>query len=92
MEPIGTKVRGIAKLALDFPKRPSNWPYRDPFDYIAGKRIDDKVPGGFWRIHDKVYDLTGFKHPGGVMWMHLTKGTDITELFEIHHLNIDKVW
>lgn len=26
------------------------------------------------------------KHPGGSDWITLTKGTDITELFEIHHL------
>lgn len=30
-------------------------------------------------------------HPGGVDWIKLTKGTDITEAFEIHHFNRLKV-
>ncbi|CAH1109798.1 unnamed protein product [Psylliodes chrysocephalus] len=43
---------------------------------------------GFWRVHDGIYDLTAFveKHPGGAEWLNLTKGTDITEAFEVHHL------
>ena len=34
--------------------------------WTEGKRIDDGV-GNYWRIHDKIYDLTNFinKHPGG---------------------------
>ena len=34
--------------------------------WLEGKRIDDNV-GDYWRIHDKLYDLTEFisKHPGG---------------------------
>ncbi|KAJ8929854.1 hypothetical protein NQ314_017458 [Rhamnusium bicolor] len=41
-----------------------------------------------WRVHDGLYDLTDFikKHPGGSEWISLTKGTDITEAFEVHHL------
>ncbi|CAG9857308.1 unnamed protein product [Phyllotreta striolata] len=44
---------------------------------------------GLWRIHDDLYDLTGFveRHPGGSEWLELTKGTDITEAFEVHHLS-----
>ncbi|XP_056633123.1 cytochrome b5-related protein-like [Diorhabda sublineata] len=44
---------------------------------------------GYWRIHDGIYDLTEFvhKHPGGSEWLTLTKGTDITEAFEVHHLS-----
>ena len=39
------------------------------------------------------YDLSGFlaKHPGGRDWLELTKGQDITEAFEVHHLNMPKV-
>ncbi|KAJ8923277.1 hypothetical protein NQ315_001834 [Exocentrus adspersus] len=43
---------------------------------------------GLWRIHDGIYDLTDFvdKHPGGEEWLSITKGTDITEAFEVHHI------
>lgn len=35
--------------------------------WINGKRIDDDV-GPYWRVHDKLYELTDFidKHPGGM--------------------------
>nr|CAI5858615.1 unnamed protein product [Callosobruchus analis] len=44
---------------------------------------------GLWRVHDGLYDLTQFvdKHPGGKDWLTLTKGTDITEAFEVHHIS-----
>ncbi|XP_034829646.1 cytochrome b5-related protein-like [Maniola hyperantus] len=44
---------------------------------------------GLWRIHDGIYDLTDFvsSHPGGSQWLEFTKGTDITEAFETHHIN-----
>ncbi|XP_072393737.1 cytochrome b5-related protein-like isoform X2 [Diabrotica undecimpunctata] len=55
--------------------------------WIKEKQIDDGAEG-LWRIHDNIYDLTKFvnKHPGGSDWLVLTKGTDITEAFEVHHL------
>jgi cytochrome b involved in lipid metabolism len=38
--------------------------------------------------------ITTFAHltaiSGGKHWIELTKGLDITDLFEVHHLNIDK--
>ena len=42
--------------------------------WLAGKRLDDDAEG-FWRIHDKLYDLTDFisRHPGGSEWLQLTK-------------------
>lgn len=47
-----------------------------------------KVDGaeGLWRIRNSLYDLQTFlkSHPGGAEWLSLTKGTDITELFEVH--------
>jgi hypothetical protein len=57
--------------------------------WLAGKRIDDDTDG-FWRIHDALYDLSKFDHPGGKFWIEMSKGTDITELFESSHPNIEK--
>lgn len=55
--------------------------------WLDGKRIDDNAEG-LWRIHDKLYDLTDFvnRHPGGSEWLEVTKGIDITEQFETHHI------
>ncbi|KAH0944819.1 hypothetical protein HN011_001180 [Eciton burchellii] len=52
----------------------------------ARRQIDGAE--GLWRIGNKLYDLETFvkMHPGGAEWIRLTKGTDITELFETHHL------
>lgn len=57
------------------------------FSWFDGKRIDDNAEG-LWRVHDKLYDLTEFidSHPGGKQWLELTKGVDITEQFETHHI------
>lgn len=35
-----------------------------------------------------LYDFSGFidRHPGGAFWLEATRGTDITEAFEAHHL------
>lgn len=54
---------------------------------MEGKQIDDNAEG-LWRVHDKLYDLTDFihRHPGGAEWLELTKGVDITEQFETHHI------
>jgi alpha-ketoglutarate-dependent taurine dioxygenase len=48
--------------------------------------------GELWLVHGKLYDLSEFvsKHPGGPDWMLLTKGQDVTEAFEVHHLNSAK--
>ena len=55
--------------------------------WLDGKRIDDNAEG-LWRVHDKLYDLSDFvqSHPGGAEWLELTKGVDITEQFETHHI------
>jgi len=49
----------------------------------ARRKIDGAE--GLWRIGNKLYDLETFakSHPGGSEWIRLTKGTDITELFEV---------
>jgi alpha-ketoglutarate-dependent taurine dioxygenase/fatty acid desaturase len=48
--------------------------------------------GNLWMVHGKWYDLNAYidKHPGGPTWLRLTKGQDITEAFEVHHLNTAK--
>jgi delta11-fatty-acid desaturase len=38
------------------------------------------------RIHDKFYDLTEFKHPGGPIAISLIVNRDGTELYESHHM------
>lgn len=55
--------------------------------WLQGKHADDAAEG-LWRIRDKLYDLTDFaqRHPGGSFWIEQTKGTDITEPFESHHI------
>ncbi|XP_045446994.1 cytochrome b5-related protein-like [Melitaea cinxia] len=60
---------------------------RDPVQWLMGKAMDDGAEG-LWRVHDKLYDLKEFveNHPGGAEWLELTKGTDITEAFESHHI------
>ncbi|XP_001842477.2 cytochrome b5-related protein [Culex quinquefasciatus] len=57
------------------------------YRWLDGKRADDGAEG-LWRIHDTLYDLSDFigKHPGGKSWLKVTKGTDITEAFETHHI------
>lgn len=54
------------------------------FSFIEGRRKDDNAEG-LWRIHDNLYDLGSFitDHPGGSEWLTITKGTDITEAFEV---------
>lgn len=57
------------------------------------KRHDDNL-GPYWRVHNKLYDLSDFiqKHPGGPDWLQFTKGIDITEAFEASHMrNVTKV-
>ncbi|XP_013100183.1 cytochrome b5-related protein isoform X1 [Stomoxys calcitrans] len=56
--------------------------------WLAGKCEDDEAEG-LWRINDGIYDFTDFihKHPGGSFWLQETKGTDITEVFEVHHFS-----
>ncbi|KAI9014324.1 hypothetical protein DFJ74DRAFT_682127 [Hyaloraphidium curvatum] len=62
-------------------------------DYLDGRReyMARHGAAGLWRVHDSLYDLTNFEHPGGQDWLEITKGTDVTELFESHHLDIERV-
>ncbi|KAI5644434.1 fatty acid desaturase domain-containing protein [Phthorimaea operculella] len=61
---------------------------RDPVQWLTGKAMDDGAEG-LWRVYNGLYDLTDFlnRHPGGAEWLELSKGTDITEAFECHHLS-----
>lgn len=58
--------------------------FKTPYGFLEGRK---KVDGaeGLWRIRNSLYDLETFAkfHPGGEEWIRLTKGTDITELFEV---------
>lgn len=68
--------------------KPSSHPRSDSTNrWLAAKRDEDGAEG-LWRIDNKLYDLINFiqRHPGGSDWLTLTKGTDITELFETHHI------
>ncbi|XP_014480430.1 PREDICTED: cytochrome b5-related protein-like [Dinoponera quadriceps] len=60
---------------------------KTPTGFLEARR---KVDGaeGLWRIRNSLYDLQTFMkfHPGGAEWINLTKGTDVTELFETHHI------
>ena len=49
-------------------------------------------PKKYWIIDNKMYDLSEFcqKHPGGSNWITLTQGHDISEHFQVHHLNYKK--
>ncbi|KAK7068825.1 hypothetical protein SK128_014906 [Halocaridina rubra] len=62
---------------------------KSPDRWLEGKRIDDDI-GPYWRVHDKLYDLSSFieKHPGGRDWLLATRGTDVTELFESSHISL----
>lgn len=75
-----------SSISLKFPSfrvKPSKSGQR----WLEAKQIDDNAEG-LWRVHDKLYDLINFiqRHPGGADWLELTQGTDITELFETHHV------
>lgn len=56
---------------------------------MEGRRQDENAEG-LWRIYDNLYDFTDFirLHPGGQDWLLLTKGLDITETFEGHHITL----
>jgi hypothetical protein len=59
---------------------------------VLGKSdITDETNRKYWRIYDNLYDLSEFKHPGGTEWISMTRGNDITELFESSHPDIEKV-
>lgn len=71
-------VPGLAYLsAREDPKKTS-------YGFLEARRKIDGAEG-LWRIKNGLYDLEAFakSHPGGAEWLRLTKGTDVTELFEV---------
>lgn len=76
----------ISTIAHKYPTNRDNY-FRDCKTWMDGRRMDDNAEG-LWRIHDKLYDLKEFieRHPGGSEWLKITKGVDITEQFETHHI------
>ncbi|CAB3361181.1 Hypothetical predicted protein [Cloeon dipterum] len=82
MAPRGSSFPGLWK----YPSNRDIWA-KSSLSWLEGRRKDDGAHG-LWRIHDHLYDFSTFvdSHPGGADWLQLTKGTDITEAFEVHHL------
>jgi len=74
---------GIWKYPTDREK-----PHRNVDDWLVCKRKDDDIGENLWRVHDKLYNLEKFmkNHPGGPLWIEMTRGTDITEAFETSHV------
>ncbi|CAK9820330.1 Cytochrome b5-related protein [Anthophora plagiata] len=81
MQKLESSIPGLSS----FPAR--DLKFKTPHSFLEGRRQIDGAEG-LWRIGNNLYDLEGFarNHPGGQEWITLTKGTDITELFESHHL------
>ncbi|XP_067213340.1 cytochrome b5-related protein [Linepithema humile] len=79
--PKTSTVPGLAYL----PAREN--PSKTAAGFLQARRKIDNAEG-LWRIGNRLYDLENFAklHPGGAEWIELTKGTDITELFESHHI------
>ncbi|XP_055590308.1 cytochrome b5-related protein-like [Uranotaenia lowii] len=77
----------VSTICRKYPTLRDEQPFKTVYRWLEGKRQDDAV-GNLWRIHDTLYDLSDFadQHPGGTSWIRLTKGTDITEAFETHHI------
>ncbi|XP_011506370.1 PREDICTED: cytochrome b5-related protein-like, partial [Ceratosolen solmsi marchali] len=61
---------------------------KTPYNFLESRRKNDGAEG-LWRIGNNLYDLEGFmkNHPGGSEWISMTKGTDITEAFQVHHIS-----
>lgn len=76
-----------SSISVKFPSH-QNKSSKSVKQWLEEKREEDNAEG-LWRIHDKLYDLINFvrRHPGGADWLELTQGTDITELFETHHIS-----
>lgn len=71
---------------------------KNPLKWLEFKQFADKLSQykskehpRLWRIHDDLYDLSSFQHPGGNDFLEICVDTDITELFESSHPNIEKV-
>ena len=61
-----------------------------PVVYKALRHIHSDIPENVIGIRGILYDISGFKHPGGNVFTQSALGTDATSLFETHHIHIDK--
>lgn len=65
------------------------------YGFLEGRRKDDGAEG-LWRIRNGLYDMENFIrfHPGGAEWIRMTRGTDITEAFEvcISHISLNFIF
>ncbi len=61
-----------------------------PTVYRALHDINKNIPDNCIGIHGNVYNLDGFDHPGGAIFIQMAKGQDCTSLFETHHINIER--
>ncbi|KAJ9587921.1 hypothetical protein L9F63_018647, partial [Diploptera punctata] len=77
----------VVNVRLKYPSLRDS-PVKTAEIWLHGKRLDDNAEG-LWRVHNDLYDLTSWidRHPGGPDWIKVTKGTDITEAFESHHIS-----
>lgn len=48
--------------------------FQSPDDWLKNRQCDGGAEN-LWRVHDNLYDLSSFiqKHPGGAMWLTLTR-------------------
>jgi len=69
------------------PPQPINFPAFDEviggqnpdlYEWLESRRKYNQRAGGLHRVHNGLYDLSGFVHPGGQDWLELTRGQDIT--------------
>ena len=60
------------------------------YDSNNGANLSKQLPPEktkkLWLVHGAWYDLKSFKHPGGNWWISSTRGQDITDLVETHHM------
>lgn len=66
-----------------------------PLEYVAegycrSRQLTDTAGSPLWRIHGKYFDLSPYieSHPGGAQWLERTRGWDITEAVQSHHLRL----
>merc|ERR1712106_1243240 len=81
----GTSDKGGLQIEMEEYPTDRDVALKSSIRWLSARVKDDKCEG-LWRIHDQLYDLSNFKHPGGKSWIELTKGTDITEAFETMHV------
>lgn len=94
-EPRGPVMSEVLPGREQFPSRGK--PLSSPIQWLKDKaQVDGEllgIPPELWCVHGKLYDLGGFmsRHPGGREWLELTRGSDITDAVETHHLDMGKV-